>query len=160
MKQVEGVEMQSSQKPNPEVSDTQMERTLQLQSSSPRSTRSKTHSGLPCLEVLHWEDKPPACLALKASWASIQERQRVTGNKDYILKGYRQKLTWSKFQQRGRSLTGTCVRPACWFWRAYQRGRRPLGRTLGTEMLVAAILRSSSQHVDTGAGKEILEFSP
>ena len=32
--------------------------------------------------------------------------------------------------------------------------------TLGTEMLVAAILGSSSQHVDPGAGKEILEFSP
>lgn len=32
--------------------------------------------------------------------------------------------------------------------------------TLGTEMLVTAILGNSSQHVDTGAGKEILEFPP
>ena len=31
---------------------------------------------------------------------------------------------------------------------------------LGTEMLVTAILGNSSQHVDTGPGKEIFEFSP
>ena len=75
------VEMQSCQEPNSKVGDTQMKRTSPLQRSSLRSKRSETHVGLPILEVLHWEDKPPERLALKTSGDSIQERWRAIGKR-------------------------------------------------------------------------------
>lgn len=65
-----------------------------------------------------------------------------------LLKGAHKNLTCSRAPERSHNLTGTWVRPICWFWRDSQRGSRQLGLTLGTLTLVAAVLGCSYYHVD------------
>ena len=59
-----------------------------MQKSFSRSKGSKPHIRLPSLGILHWEDKPPEHLALKASRAYFPESQSAVGNRDSTLKGY------------------------------------------------------------------------
>ena len=76
-----------------------------MQRFSPRSKGSEPHIRLPRPRVLHWEDEPPKCLALKASGAYL-EFQRAVGNRDSTLKGHTQNLTSSKGQGRSSDLKG------------------------------------------------------
>ena len=43
--------------------------------------------GLPISGTLHWKDRPPEHLTLKASGAQAQDSQRTVGNIDSTLKG-------------------------------------------------------------------------
>ena len=130
--------MRYSQDPYPWVGDRQMGRLLQLQRFSPGSKGFESHVRFPSPGILHWEDKPPKCLALKASGAYFQESQKAVGNRDSTLKGHTQNLTHSKTQSRSSNLKGGGVRPTCWSCRVSQRGNRQLEL-----LLVAAILGRS-----------------
>ena len=130
--------MQYNQDPYSWVGDWQTAEWLQLQRFPPRSKGSKPHIGLPSLGILHQEDEPPECLALKASGAYFPESQRAVGNRDSTLKGDIQILICSGVEGRSSNLKEAWVRPTGWSWQATQRGRRHLGLTLGTQMMAAA----------------------
>ena len=49
--------------------------------------------GLPISGTLHWKDRPPEHLTLKASGAQAQDSQRTVGNRDSALKGCTKNLT-------------------------------------------------------------------
>ena len=52
---------------------------------SPQGARGLAHIGLYSLRVLHWEDKPPEILVLKASRAHFQVSQVAVGKRDSII---------------------------------------------------------------------------
>ena len=54
---------------------------------SPQGARGLAHIGLYSLRVLHWEDKPPEILVLKASGAHFQVSQVAVGKRDSIIEG-------------------------------------------------------------------------
>ena len=54
---------------------------------SPQEARGLAHIGLYSLRVLHWEDKPPEILVLKASRAHFQVSQTAVGKRDSIIEG-------------------------------------------------------------------------
>ena len=121
---------------------------------SARNEGSEPHIRLPSLGVLHQEDKPPEHLALKANRAYFQETQRAMG------KGHTQNLTCFGTQGRSSNLKEAWVRLTCGSQRASGRGRRQLKFILGTQMLTAATLGSSSHHKVTGAGKHHFGILP
>ena len=57
-------------------------RIIIIQRFSHRSETSEPHIRLPSPGVLHREDKPIECLALKTSGAYFGESQRTVGNRD------------------------------------------------------------------------------
>lgn len=56
---------------------------------------SESHTGLPILQDLHWDDEPPKYLALKTSRAYAGEIQRIVGTRDSAIEGLAHKLTVS-----------------------------------------------------------------
>ena len=79
------------------------------------------HVGLPSLGVLHWENKPPENLALKATETLFQESQRGGGNRDSLLTGTHKGLTYSGTQGRSSNMIGAWGRPAWWPWSLLER---------------------------------------
>ena len=124
-----------------------------MQRFSPRSERSKSHIRLPSLGVLFWEDELPEYLTLRSVGSFFLSYQMAGGNRNFTLKGHTQSLTCSGTQGRSINLIGTWVRPTCWSCRVFQGERRQLQLTLRTQTLMAAILRSSFYHMDSGTGK-------
>ena len=54
---------------------------------SPQGARGLAHTGLYNLRILHWEDKSPEILVLKASRAHFQVSQMTVGKRDSIIEG-------------------------------------------------------------------------
>ena len=154
MTQVRGVETCGyHQDPYPWVSDPQTRGQLKLQRFSPRSKGSETHIWPPAQGFCTGKTSPqdiwfwrPVGLYFWVTW-------RAVGIRDSTLKGHTQNLTHCETLGRSSNKKGAWVGPTCWFWQASWRGRMPLGLTLGTDTLAAAVFGSLFYHVDTGAGK-------
>ena len=86
--------------------------------SPPQEARTEPHVRLPSPGILHWKDKPPGHLALKASRAYFPESQRAVGNRNSPIKGCMQRFTHFGTQGRSSHLRGDWARPTSWFWRA------------------------------------------
>lgn len=69
-----------------------------------------SHIGLPGMGGLHWEDRPPECLALKAIRTYFQESQKTVGNRDSNLKECIQNPTCYRIQSKSSNLKGDWIR--------------------------------------------------
>ena len=119
----------------------------------PRTERSEPHTGLSSPGVLHWEDEPSKCLALKTSGAYFQETQRTVGNIDSTLREHTQDILCSHTHGKSSNLKGAWLIPIYRSWRVYWTGWRQLELTLRIWTQVVSILWSSFYHMYTGAGK-------
>ena len=159
MRQVRGVVMPCSQNPYCQVGDPQTGGQWQQQRFFPRNKEYKLNTEFTNLEILHQEDE----CTLKNIWlwrpiGLIFWRSKELWEIETLLSKDTHEI--SRTQSRSSKMKWSLVRSTWCSWSISWRDRRQVELTLGTEMLVAAILGSSSQHVDTGAGKEILEFFP
>ena len=82
-----GAETGSDQDPHSLCDSLQVGGKSQQWSFSQKSKESEPCITIPSLQVLHSEDKPRTCLALKTSRAYVQETQGAIKNWDWALKG-------------------------------------------------------------------------
>lgn len=146
------MESDYSQDPQPQVSNPQREDDYNCRG-YPQGARGPSPTlGLPaqesCANTSHLEH-----LALKVNATYFQESQNIMGNRDSLLRKHTHHLTHSRNRSRSSHLKGDWITPTCCSWRAYQRGRRKLELTTGTQTLVAGNFESSFYHIVTGITK-------
>ena len=84
-----------------------------LQRFFPKREGPKPYIKLPSLWVLHWEDKPPEHLALKANGFYFWEIQRTVGNRDSTLKGANKMSYTLETQGQSSNLQRSRLRSTC-----------------------------------------------
>ena len=121
-----------------------------MQSFSPKSEGSEPYIGLLSPGLLHQEDKPSECSALKASRVYFWET--LLGNTDSTLKGHTQNLMCFGTQGRSSNLKGAWVQTSLLILESLLERKEAMGHHIGTDT-DCSHLGESFYHEDTCVGK-------